>query len=182
MSRKASVAWLVLVGFAIAIAALFTHGRSADFDLNSGQRREMYSIFGVVYNRQVFPTFVSEYVKATRGELPTPMWEVGQKRGRKLSLWSRYATLNAAERWIREGNPSAEAQAVLAEWVLEGWQEEPYNARRNPLMWSLDHLDEQTPANEPVSADALRAYLAGLPPLDSNPESPATGSSADGDP
>ena len=164
MSRRAKVTSIVLAGFVIVAAAIATHGRSVDFDLNSGQRREVYSILGIVYDRRVSPTFVSEHVEATRDELPTPAWEQGQKRGRKLQPWSRYATLHAAERWVREGNASAEAEAVLAEWILDGWQEEPYNHRRNPLLWSLDDLDEKTPANEPVSADAMRAFLAGLPP------------------
>ncbi|MEL7484999.1 MAG: hypothetical protein AAFN41_11690 [Planctomycetota bacterium] len=177
MSRNAKLTWVVLVGLAIVAAALVTHGRSTDFDLNSGQRRQAYSIFGVVYDQRVIPTFVSEHVEATRGELPTPAWERGQKRWRKLNFWSRYATLHAAERWVREGNPSDEAEALLAEWILEGWQEEPYNFRRNPLLWSLDDLGEQTPANEPVSADAMRAFLADLPPREIKPDT-----SADDDP
>ncbi|MEO1718490.1 MAG: hypothetical protein AAFR76_15430, partial [Planctomycetota bacterium] len=150
-----------------------THRRSVEFDLNSGQRKEAYSVFGVVYDQRVSPTFVSEHVEATRGELPTPAWEQGQKRWRKLQPWSKYATLCAAERWLQDGNASAEAEAVLAEWILEGWQEEPYKHRRNPLLWSLDVLDEQTPANEPVSADAMRAFLADLLPREIEPVTPA---------
>ena len=165
MSRRAKVTSIVLVGFVIVAAAFATHGRSVDFDLNSGLRREVYSVFGVVYDRRVLPTFVSEHVEATRGKLPPPAWELGQKRGRKLKPWTRYATLHAAERWVQEGSASDGAEAVLAEWLLEGWQEEPYNIRRNPLVWSLDDLDEQTPPNQPVSADAMRAFLVGLPPL-----------------
>ncbi|MEL6797059.1 MAG: hypothetical protein AAFO89_09595 [Planctomycetota bacterium] len=172
MARNTKLAWVVLVGLAIVFAALFTHGRSVEFDLNSGQRKEAYSVFGVVYDQRVSPTFVSEHIKATRGELPTPAWERGQKRGRKLQPWSKYATLRAAEWWLQDDNASAEAKAVLAEWILEGWQEEPYNARRNPLLWSLDDLDEQRPANEPVSADAMRAFLAGLLPRDIEPDTP----------